>query len=64
MLQFAEILYFCFQQEAGKEFKEQHKKHVASLIGADLSQYAIKGSESDWKDALTGAGKSIISVKR
>ncbi|XP_059150893.1 RNA cytidine acetyltransferase-like [Physella acuta] len=50
-------------KEAGKEFKEQHKKDVASLIGADLSQYAIKGSECDWKDALKGAGKSIISVK-
>ncbi|KAK0068529.1 N-acetyltransferase 10 [Biomphalaria pfeifferi] len=48
---------------AGKEFKQQHKKDVASIIGADLSLYAIKGSESDWTDALKSTGKSVISVK-
>ncbi|KAH9495006.1 N-acetyltransferase 10 [Bulinus truncatus] len=49
--------------EAGKEFKQQHKKDVASIIGADLSHYAIKGSESDWAEALKDPGKSMISVK-
>jgi hypothetical protein len=32
-------------------------------MGSDLSQYAIKGSETDWKDALKGKGKSVVSVK-
>ncbi|CAL1535363.1 unnamed protein product [Lymnaea stagnalis] len=49
--------------EAGNQFRQQHKKDVASLIGADLSQYAIKGTETDWTEALKGSGKSVVSVK-
>lgn len=45
------VVCFCFQKEA-----------AASI---HLSQYAIKGSEKDWTEALSGdTGKtSVISVK-
>lgn len=48
---------------AGEEFQQQHKKEVASLLGSNLSQYAIKGSEQDWNKALKGSAKTVISVK-
>ncbi|RUS78561.1 hypothetical protein EGW08_013668 [Elysia chlorotica] len=50
-------------REAGKEFKQQHKSDVASLLGSNLSQYAIKGSEEDWDKALKAPAKTVISVK-
>ncbi|GFN76132.1 RNA cytidine acetyltransferase [Plakobranchus ocellatus] len=48
---------------AGEEFQQQHKKDVASLLGTNLSQYAIKGSEQDWGKALKGESKTVVSVK-
>ncbi|BFZ04227.1 hypothetical protein BsWGS_07266 [Bradybaena similaris] len=50
-------------KEAGDEFKVQHKKDVASIMGSDLSQYAIRGSEADWSEVMKGTGKTVVSVK-
>ena len=57
-------LFTYYQNEAGNQFLEEHKQNLATMIDADLSQYAIKGSEKDWKDAVKGNSKSVISVKR
>jgi len=49
--------------EAADDFKEEHKKTVAKLVDMDISQYAIKGSDKDWRDAIKGHSKGIVSVK-
>jgi len=50
-------------KEAGQQFKAEHKKNVASLVGADLAQYAIKGSDTDWQEVIKGTSKTVVSVK-
>jgi len=37
---------------------------VELFKNTDLSQYAIRGSEDDWKSALAGGPQGIISIKR
>ena len=34
------------------------------MLGSNLSQYAIKGSEQDWDKALKASAKTVVSVKR
>jgi len=40
------------------------KKTIELFKNSDLSQYAIRGSEDDWKSALATGPHGIISVKR
>lgn len=52
--------------EAHEKAKKQAKADLKSILLAEetLSQYKIKGSEDDWKSALSGAKQQgIISVK-
>lgn len=51
------------QNEAAQEVQKKQEKEAAVLKGLDLSQYAIQGSEDEWKSALKGGAKNIISVK-
>jgi hypothetical protein len=44
--------------------KKKEKKKLAELQKTDLSQYAIKGSEVDWDQALGGGKQGLVSVKR
>nr|ALU63749.1 N-acetyltransferase 10 [Haliotis madaka] len=51
-------------KEASDKVKEKQKQEKAILTNLDLAQYAVKGSEDDWKVALTNQTKAgIISVK-
>ncbi|XP_046583155.1 RNA cytidine acetyltransferase-like [Haliotis rubra] len=51
-------------KEASDKVKEKQKQEKAILTDHDLTQYAIKGSEEDWKLALNSHTKAgIISVK-
>lgn len=49
-------------QEAAKEMQQKQKE---AFLGADLSQYSVKGSEDVWRSALSqNKGKlNLISVK-
>ncbi|PNF34804.1 RNA cytidine acetyltransferase [Cryptotermes secundus] len=52
--------------EAAKELKLKQQQELKKLKQENLSQYAIKGSEEDWTQALGPSGKklkNIISVK-
>ncbi|XP_048481373.1 RNA cytidine acetyltransferase [Plutella xylostella] len=55
------------QQElskAAKELERKQRKELSRLMGEDLSQYRIKGNESDWKQALAATKqKTMLSVK-
>jgi N-acetyltransferase 10 len=50
-------------EEAAKVIKKAENKEFKQL-SKDLSQYAIKGSEDDWDNALKGSQKTLISIKR
>ncbi|XP_053995758.1 RNA cytidine acetyltransferase [Hylaeus anthracinus] len=51
-------------ETAAKDLKAKQKAELDKLKRENLEQYAIKGSEADWKDALSGEkSKSLISVK-
>lgn len=47
-----------------QELKAKQKAELNRLKNENLSQYAIKGSEQEWGQALKGGSKNIISVKR
>ncbi|XP_046430108.1 RNA cytidine acetyltransferase [Neodiprion fabricii] len=52
-------------EDAAKELKVKQKAELDRLKRENLSQYAIKGSETDWESALSGKSSraSLISVK-
>ncbi|XP_072172418.1 RNA cytidine acetyltransferase-like [Diadema setosum] len=51
-------------EEAAAEIEAKQKKELERLKTMDLSQYAIRGEESDWQEALkSGKSKSSISIK-
>ncbi|KDR10713.1 RNA cytidine acetyltransferase [Zootermopsis nevadensis] len=53
-------------EEAAKELKLKQQQELKKLKSENLSQYAIKGSEEEWLQALGSSGKkqkNIISVK-
>jgi len=53
------------KSKAAREFDAAEKKKTVELFkNTDLSQYAIRGSEDDWKSALASGPQGIISVKR
>jgi hypothetical protein len=64
------VLYTCWcgsglvfvQNAAAQEVEAAQKKELAILKDLDLSQYKIKGSEHDWKQALN-SGSKMISIK-
>jgi N-acetyltransferase 10 len=50
-----------------QELKFKQQQELKKLKQENLSQYAIKGSEEEWLQALGSSGKKqkhIISVKR
>jgi N-acetyltransferase 10 len=50
-----------------QELKLKQQQELKKLKRENLSQYAIKGSEEEWLQALGSSGKkqkNIISVKR
>ncbi|XP_061182821.1 RNA cytidine acetyltransferase-like [Saccostrea echinata] len=47
---------------AAEEVEAAQRKELAILKDLDLSQYKIKGSEQEWKQAL-GSGSKMISIK-
>ncbi|KZC10103.1 N-acetyltransferase 10 [Dufourea novaeangliae] len=51
-------------ETAAKELKSKQKAELEKLKRENLEQYAIKGSEVEWKDALIGKkSKNLISIK-
>ncbi|XP_076646861.1 RNA cytidine acetyltransferase l(1)G0020 [Halictus rubicundus] len=51
-------------ETAAKELKTKQKAELEKLKKENLDQYAIKGSEVEWKDALSGTkSKNLISIK-
>ena len=38
-------------------------KEKATTKGFNLSQYAVKGSESEWSEAIAAGAKSTVSIK-
>nr|XP_033329080.1 RNA cytidine acetyltransferase [Megalopta genalis] len=51
-------------ETAAKQLKAKQRTELEKLKRENLDQYAIKGSEVDWKDALSGKkSKSLISIK-
>ncbi|XP_012250606.2 RNA cytidine acetyltransferase [Athalia rosae] len=52
-------------EDAAKELKVKQRVELDKLKRENLSQYAIKGSETDWDAALSGKSKSksLVSVK-
>ncbi|XP_076179144.1 RNA cytidine acetyltransferase l(1)G0020 [Ptiloglossa arizonensis] len=51
-------------ETAAKDLKAKQKAELKKLKEENLEQYTIKGSETDWKDALSGKkSKNLISVK-
>ncbi|XP_013171702.1 PREDICTED: polycomb protein l(1)G0020 [Papilio xuthus] len=50
--------------KAAKELERKQRKELSRLMGEDLAQYSIRGSDLDWNNALnTNKQKNIISVK-
>ena len=49
--------------EAAAQVKKAEQKQFKQL-SKDLTQYAIKGSEDDWDNALKGSKKTLVSIKR
>lgn len=47
---------------AAKEVEATQKKELAILKDLDLTQYEVKGSEHEWKQALS-SGSKMISIK-
>ncbi|XP_031340043.1 RNA cytidine acetyltransferase isoform X2 [Photinus pyralis] len=51
-------------EEAAKELQAKQKKELEKLKRENLEQFAIKGSEDEWKKALSSkGGKQLITVK-
>lgn len=50
------------QNAAAKEVEATQKKELAILKDLDLTQYEVKGSEHEWKQALS-SGSKMISIK-
>ncbi|KAK5643619.1 hypothetical protein RI129_007464 [Pyrocoelia pectoralis] len=51
-------------EEAAKELQEKQKKELEKLKNENLEQFAIKGSEEEWKKVLSSkGGKNLITVK-
>ena len=51
--------------EASKKIKADEMEQKKQLLGIDLKQYEIKGSESEWVDALKlPTSSSYVTVKR
>lgn len=44
--------------------KEKQKEELKKLQLDDLSQFTIKGSETEWSEVLTKNPKGIVSLKR
>lgn len=50
--------------KAAKELERKQRKELSRLMGEDLAQYRIKGSDLDWGQALAGSKqKQLVSVK-
>ncbi|XP_013148565.1 PREDICTED: polycomb protein l(1)G0020 [Papilio polytes] len=50
--------------KAAKELERKQRKELSRLMGEDLAQYRIRGSDLDWSNALdTSKQKNIVSVK-
>jgi N-acetyltransferase 10 len=50
--------------EEARKLEKKQKKELVKLKKESLSQYAIKGTQDDWSNALKANGKkSIVSVK-
>lgn len=49
--------------EEAKKLEKKQKKELIKLKKESLAQYAIKGTDDDWSQALKGGKKTIISVK-
>ncbi|CAG9782247.1 unnamed protein product [Diatraea saccharalis] len=50
--------------KAAKELERKQRKELSKLMGEDLAQYRIKGSDLDWGKALNNSQqKSLVSVK-
>lgn len=49
--------------EDAKKLEKKQKKELIKLKKESLAQFAIKGTDDDWKKALKDGKKSIISVK-
>lgn len=51
--------------EEAKKLEKKQRKELIKLKKESLAQYAIKGTDDDWKKALTNVAgkKSIVSVK-
>ncbi|XP_038218935.1 RNA cytidine acetyltransferase [Zerene cesonia] len=50
--------------KAAKDLERKQRKELSRLMGEDLSQYSIKGSDLDWGKALnTSSQKHLVSVK-
>ena len=48
-----------------QDLERKQRKELSRLLGEDLAQYRIKGSDLDWGQALTGKqAKGLVSVKR
>ncbi|XP_043516756.1 RNA cytidine acetyltransferase [Frieseomelitta varia] len=51
-------------ESAAKDLKAKQKAELEKLKRENLEQYAIKGTETDWNDALSGKkSKNLISIK-
>ncbi|XP_045504748.1 RNA cytidine acetyltransferase isoform X2 [Colias croceus] len=50
--------------KAAKDLERKQRKELSRLMGEDLRQYSIKGSDLDWGKALnTSSQKHLVSVK-
>ncbi|KAL4716997.1 hypothetical protein ACJJTC_001858 [Scirpophaga incertulas] len=50
--------------KAAKELERKQRKELSRLMGEDLAQYSIKGSDMEWGKALAGSKqKQLVSVK-
>ncbi|KAL0829742.1 hypothetical protein ABMA28_003234 [Loxostege sticticalis] len=50
--------------KAAKELERKQRKELSKLMGEDLAQYRIKGSEVDWQQSLAASKqKHLVSVK-
>lgn len=50
--------------KAAKDLERKQRKELSRLMGEDLAQYRIKGSDLDWGQALAGTKqKQLVSVK-
>ncbi|CAG0920051.1 unnamed protein product [Notodromas monacha] len=50
-------------EEAAKEIVAKQKKGKAKMKSMDLSEFQIKGNDSDWSEALKEGGKSSVVIK-